>query len=207
MIGDSFGEVTESWRAAGAYNDDVRDTGGLYTGGQLTARLTAERDRHTWSHVESLVTSIQAADRSKISRAIDSILGLPRQRLIGVKQALRIGIWGAATTAARGEPGNDALSRLSEATYPMASVAINVDEPVVRSVLGDAIRVFHEERATYSVPEGEFLIVAGALLAALIALDPTSASDLKTLSQLWDAATSDPDPAAARSRWLAQLEG
>ncbi|MGH3509161.1 MAG: hypothetical protein ACRDPI_02900, partial [Nocardioidaceae bacterium] len=68
-----------------------------------------------------------------------------------------------------------------------------------------ALRIIDEERATYSVKLGEFILVATVVLAELLAIAPPVAADLDAIHEECELAFSNRDAAALRDAWLARL--
>lgn len=168
-------------------------------------RPTPVFGQRVWMHVVDLLAGAEAHDRSAVAHAMDAALALPRGQLVALKQALRLGIWCNVSALLPGPIFDDSLDRLAWTVYPATNALLNVPADTLAAVMGDALRIMDEEQATYSVKEGEFILVATVLLAELLAVAPATATDLDAIHSLCELAFSTTDAAAVQEAWRARL--
>lgn len=193
--------MTEFWRSPGPYDDQVH---GTFDHG-LAKDVRPRFDRNTWKRLEALVEAASARDREQIDRAMRKAMDLPLSNLIGLKQALRVGIWCALTALQPGPYDRDAVEGVADRIRPSAMTLLKVADNDIVLVVGDALRVMDEDRATYSLHDGEFVIVAAVSLAELVSVAPAPGSDLRAIHDQCDRAFSMRDRDVAQAAWLDSL--
>lgn len=197
--------MSESWRDPGPWDDSLRHRRSWSTRGRHNLQTPAEFDRQVWLYVENLVAGAASHDRSILTRAMDEALNLPKSRLIGVKRALGIGVWCLVTALVPGPISDESLERLAWRVYPATNHLLNVDTEILTSVLGDGVRLMYADPPSYSVKDGEFILVTTVLLAELLAQAPTSATDLEAVYAECALAFSSTDRASVREAWVSRL--
>lgn len=198
----------EQWQKAGSYDDKVLPFLGAASAGAreaLTARPPAQFDRHTWDAVERLIEAIQTGEHAAISRAAGVVMGLNLKRLVGAKQALRVGLWALLTALVVGPATDDSLEEIAERIYRASSGVLNVGQGALVSVMGDALRVMEEDQPTYSLPDGEFVVVSAVVLSELLRIAPPAVASLAVIHDQCQLAFSGAAVADVQSAWLAKI--
>lgn len=195
----------ESWQDAGIYDDTVPDTSWSLTGGAVEVRPAAQFDDLVWDAVESLIRAVQSRDHAEISHAMDVALGQNLRRRVGVKQALRMGVWCALTALSPSTLTDAFLQDLADRIFPMTSSMLTVESNAVVLVMGDGLRVFDEPSPTYSLPEAEFILVSAVALSDLLVLAPAFASGLDAIRAQCALGFSGAPNADVKAAWLSRI--
>jgi hypothetical protein len=184
------------------WRDDDRDAheSGLLNPpfGSVSARL----DDETLESFSILVRAAQTRDRAQISDALDHVLSMTRSRRVGVKYALRLGLWCVMTDLEGVEVGQQNVQPTADRIFESVSMVLTTPDAALTGVLEDATRPTSE---TYSLPEAEFLLVAAVALGELMRTAPAAGQDLPTLADFAVQHCQSTRPAEVEQEWLTRV--
>jgi hypothetical protein len=173
-----------------------------------TARL-ARVDDKTWTRVEGLVRAAATGDRTEIERTMNQALELNRSRRIGVKYALRAGLWCVMTSTLRRAVDVDDLWPIADSVSEGVSRVVTLPEVEVMRVLASA-RILSNgpegiSGARYPLPEALYTLLAAVTLAQLMRFSPAPGNDISAIATFAERHCASRRPADVEAEWLASL--